>query len=86
MQQSEESVWSEEIGGHRVVPVVKLAFDYIRRDRTQRRYTLEDEESLQVGSSFQVYEGKTLTELNNSMRRSDIKSKLVRGLLSSQRI
>ncbi|XP_071788592.1 serine/threonine-protein kinase 11-interacting protein-like isoform X2 [Asterias amurensis] len=48
MQQSEESVWSEEIGGHRVVPVVMLAFDYIRRDRTQRRYTLEDEESLLI--------------------------------------
>ncbi|XP_022087050.1 serine/threonine-protein kinase 11-interacting protein-like isoform X2 [Acanthaster planci] len=48
MQQTHEPVWNEEVRVNDILPVVKLTFDYIRRDRQKREYILEDEDSYQI--------------------------------------
>ena len=39
------------------VPVVKLTFDYVRKDRRERMYIMEDQENAQVAYCIQLYWG-----------------------------
>ncbi len=52
VDQSEESVDHEDVIGA-MMPHLKLTFDYVRRDRRERIYIMENADSAEVGCNVQ---------------------------------